>query len=46
MIDLHRHRLPGLDDGAENLSISLTMARVVVVQAFRKPHVSSGRFRP
>lgn len=27
MIDLHSHILPGVDDGAENLSVSLEMAR-------------------
>lgn len=28
MIDLHCHMLPGLDDGAPNLKISLEMARM------------------
>jgi hypothetical protein len=27
VIDLHCHLLPGVDDGAPNLSVSLTMAR-------------------
>jgi hypothetical protein len=29
VIDLHCHLLPGLDDGADNLKTSLTMARAV-----------------
>jgi protein-tyrosine phosphatase len=32
LIDLHCHLLPGLDDGAPNLSVSLTMARAAVAQ--------------
>jgi hypothetical protein len=32
LIDLHCHLLPGLDDGAQNLQTSLTMARAAVDQ--------------
>ena len=46
MIDLHCHLLPGLDDGAENLQISLTMARKAVAQRVTiiacTPHILPG----
>lgn len=32
MIDLHCHILPGIDDGASDLSVSLLMARMMVAQ--------------
>jgi tyrosine-protein phosphatase YwqE len=32
VIDLHCHLLPEVDDGAQNLSVSLTMARAAVAQ--------------
>jgi protein-tyrosine phosphatase len=32
VIDLHCHLLPGLDDGAQDLQTSLTMARQAVDQ--------------
>src|SRR4051794_17577162 len=44
MIDLHSHLLPGIDDGARDLSDSLAMARVAVdggvEQIVATPHVS------
>ena len=46
MIDLHCHLLPGVDDGAENLSTSLTMARAAVEQGITvvacTPHILPG----
>lgn len=46
MIDLHCHLLPGVDDGAQNLSISLTMARQAVDQGITHvactPHILPG----
>jgi protein-tyrosine phosphatase len=46
VIDLHCHLLPGLDDGAENLSTSLTMARAAVDQGVTvvacTPHILPG----
>lgn len=46
MIDLHSHILPGIDDGAADLALSLEMARIaasegVVVQACT-PHIFPG----
>jgi protein-tyrosine phosphatase len=46
VIDLHSHILPGIDDGAADLSLSLEMARIaasqdVVVQACT-PHIFPG----
>ncbi len=46
MIDLHSHILPGIDDGAADLTLSLEMARIaasegVVVQACT-PHIFPG----
>jgi len=46
VIDLHCHLLPGVDDGAQNLSISLTMARAAVAQGVTvvacTPHILPG----
>jgi protein-tyrosine phosphatase len=46
VIDLHCHLLPGLDDGAQNLQISLTMAHAAVVQGVTHvactPHILPG----
>lgn len=45
MIDLHSHLLPGIDDGAPALEVSLAMARVAVDggvdEIVATPHVSS-----
>ena len=35
MVDLHSHILPGLDDGAPSLEISVEMARVAVESGVR-----------
>jgi protein-tyrosine phosphatase len=49
MIDLHCHILPGLDDGAENLEISLEMATMAASQGIRHiattPHCVTGSAR-
>jgi protein-tyrosine phosphatase len=46
VIDLHCYLLPEVDDGAQNLSVSLTMARAAVAQGVthvaRTPHVLPG----
>jgi protein-tyrosine phosphatase len=46
VIDLHCHLLPGLDDGAQNLQVSLTMARKAVAQGVTvvacTPHILPG----
>jgi protein-tyrosine phosphatase len=46
VIDLHCHLLPGVDDGAEDLSTSLTMARQAVAQGVTvvacTPHILPG----
>jgi protein-tyrosine phosphatase len=46
MIDLHSHILPGLDDGAGELSVSLDMARSYVKQGVEcvacTPHILQG----
>ena len=46
MIDLHCHILPGLDDGAENLSESVAMARVAKAEGIQvvvaTPHLFRG----
>lgn len=43
MIDLHCHLLPGLDDGAANLAVSLAMARMAVADGISTvvctPHI-------
>ncbi|MHB8882366.1 MAG: tyrosine-protein phosphatase [Thermodesulfovibrionales bacterium] len=44
MIDLHCHLLPGLDDGAQDLTMSLEMARIAVADGISRiiatPHYS------
>ena len=46
VIDLHCHLLPGVDDGAQNLSVSLAMARAAVAQGVTviacTPHILPG----
>ncbi len=46
MIDLHCHMLPGLDDGASNLDVSLEMARLFVADGVGivacTPHMMPG----
>ena len=46
MIDLHCHLLPGIDDGAKDLSESIAMARIAVADGIRivacTPHISPG----
>ena len=48
MIDLHCHMLPGIDDGAHDLSVSLQMARVAVEQGITvvacTPHILPGLY--
>ena len=48
MIDLHCHILPGIDDGARNLSQALVMARAAVADgithAVVTPHMHIGRY--
>ena len=48
MIDLHCHILPGLDDGASNLSVSLQMAKASVDQGVEviacTPHILPGLY--
>jgi len=48
LIDIHAHILPGLDDGAKDLEISLEMARVAAADGIRQiiatPHVISEGF--
>ncbi|TCI02602.1 capsular biosynthesis protein [Corallincola luteus] len=48
MIDLHCHLLPGVDDGAQDLSESLELARIAVSEgistAVLTPHFHPGRF--
>jgi protein-tyrosine phosphatase len=46
VIDLHCHLLPGIDDGAPNLPVSLAMARAAVAQGVTvvacTPHILPG----
>jgi protein-tyrosine phosphatase len=46
LIDLHSHILPGIDDGAADLSVSLAMARLAVADGIRiiacTPHILPG----
>lgn len=48
MIDLHCHILPGVDDGAPDLSVSLAMARASVAQGVTvvacTPHILPGLY--
>jgi protein-tyrosine phosphatase len=48
VIDLHCHILPGLDDGADNLSVSLKMAKASVEQGVEvvacTPHILPGLY--
>jgi protein-tyrosine phosphatase len=48
MIDLHCHILPGIDDGAEEISVSLAMARVAVADGIEvvacTPHILPGLY--
>ena len=46
LIDLHNHILPGIDDGAPGLEVSLAMARLAVADGIRvmacTPHATPG----
>jgi protein-tyrosine phosphatase len=48
MIDLHSHILPGVDDGAPNLAVSIEMARVAVADGIQvmacTPHFMPGMY--
>lgn len=48
MIDLHSHILPGIDDGARDLEMSLDMARIAVADGIRimacTPHIYPGLY--
>lgn len=48
LIDIHSHILPGLDDGAQDLEVSLEMARAAAADGISKiiatPHVISDDF--
>jgi protein-tyrosine phosphatase len=48
MIDLHCHILPGIDDGAPDLAVSLAMARCAVADGIRitacTPHIYPGLY--
>ncbi len=48
MIDIHCHMLPGIDDGAATLEISLEMARMAVADGIRTtyctPHIYPGLY--
>ena len=48
MIDLHCHMLPGIDDGAGDLAVSLQMARAAVAQGITvvacTPHILPGLY--
>lgn len=48
MIDLHCHMLPGIDDGAPDLTTALAMARVAVEDGISMvactPHIHPGRY--
>jgi protein-tyrosine phosphatase len=49
LIDLHSHILPGIDDGAASLEISLKMARIAVEEGIRvmacTPHIYPGLYQ-
>jgi protein-tyrosine phosphatase len=46
VIDLHCHILPGIDDGASDIEVSLAMARLAVAQGIQTtgctPHILPG----
>ncbi|MFP8781192.1 tyrosine-protein phosphatase [Hydrogenophaga sp. RWCD_12] len=48
MIDLHTHILPGIDDGAKNLQVSLEMAAIAVEDGIHTmactPHIYPGMY--
>lgn len=48
MIDLHSHILPGIDDGAKDLEMSLEMARIAVADGIHTmactPHIYPGMY--
>jgi protein-tyrosine phosphatase len=48
MIDLHNHLLPGIDDGAEDISKSVELARLAVADGISHlvctPHIHPGRY--
>lgn len=48
MYDLHSHILPGIDDGARDVNISLDMARICVDQGVKvvacTPHILPGLY--
>jgi len=48
MIDLHSHILPGIDDGARTLDVSLEMAKIAVDDGIRimacTPHIYPGMY--
>lgn len=48
MIDIHSHILPGLDDGAPNMDVSVGMARLAVASGIRQmvatPHVKTRHY--
>ena len=48
MIDLHSHILPGIDDGASDISVSIEMARVFVADGVQTvactPHILPGLY--
>ncbi|TZF91231.1 tyrosine-protein phosphatase [Cognatilysobacter lacus] len=48
MIDLHSHLLPGIDDGAVDLAMSLAMARIAAADGIRTvactPHIYPGMY--
>lgn len=48
MIDLHNHLLPGIDDGAEDVSKSVELASIAVADGISHlvctPHIHPGRF--
>lgn len=48
MIDLHSHILPGLDDGAADMSVSIEMARMAVADGITHmactPHIFPGKY--
>lgn len=49
MIDLHCHLLPGIDDGAKDLDMSLAMARIAVADGITTtactPHILPGVYK-